>query len=129
MGVGALASWQVSARYALALMFLFTSAAHFTKMKHDLARMVPQKFPRPLALVYFTGVCEILGAVGILLPAIRSLAGACLILLLLVIFPANWKAAREGIPLAGKRPTPLWLRAPMQVLFLVLTWWVTQPTL
>lgn len=129
MGVGAFASWQESARYAVALMFLFASTAHFTKMKYDLARMVPRKLPRPLALVYFTGVSEIVGGAGILLPAFRRSAGACLILLLLAIFPANWKAAREGIPLGGKSPTPLWLRAPMQVLFLVLTWWVTQPRL
>ena len=127
MGIAAFATWQLSARYALALMFLFTSTAHFTKMKHDLARMVPRLFPQALALVYITGVCEILGAIGILFERSRSLAGACLILLLLALFPANWKAASEGLPLRGKPATPLWLRAPMQVLFLVLTWWVTRP--
>ena len=47
-GVRALASWQDSARYALVLMFVFTATAHFNKMKHDLARMIPAYFPRPL---------------------------------------------------------------------------------
>jgi hypothetical protein len=54
LGVGALATWQHSACYALVVMFVFTGIAHFNKMKHDLARMVPAMFPRPFLLVYFT---------------------------------------------------------------------------
>ena len=49
-GVHALASWQGSARYALIVMFIFTATAHFNKMKHDLARVIPPYFPRPLLL-------------------------------------------------------------------------------
>ncbi len=127
MGVQAFATWVSSARYALALMFLFTSTAHFTKMKHDLARMVPRVFPQPLVLIYLTGVCEVLGAVGILLPKVRNVAGLCLDLFLLAVFPANWKAAREGILLRGKPATALWLRVPLQVFHLLLTWWATRP--
>jgi hypothetical protein len=40
-GVHDLASWRDSARYALVVMFVFTASAHFNKMKHDLARMIP----------------------------------------------------------------------------------------
>jgi len=46
-GVHVLASWQHSARYALAVMFVFTATAHFNNMKHDLAQMIPSYFPRP----------------------------------------------------------------------------------
>jgi len=46
-GVHALASWQDSARYALVVMFIFTATAHFNKMKHDLARMIPNIFLVP----------------------------------------------------------------------------------
>ena len=35
-GVNVFASWQHSALYALAVMFVFTATAHFNKMKHDL---------------------------------------------------------------------------------------------
>jgi len=45
-GVHALGSWQDSARYALFVMFIFTATAHFNKMKHDLAQMIPAYFPR-----------------------------------------------------------------------------------
>ena len=96
LGVGALATWQHSACYALALMFVFTGIAHFNRLKHDLARMVPDVFPRPMLLIYLTGVLEFMGAVGLLLPRFRSLAGICLIALLIVMFPANVNAALEG---------------------------------
>jgi len=66
-GVHALASWQDSARYALGVMFIFTAMAHFNKMKHDLARMIPAYFQRPLLLVHITGVLELLGAAGLML--------------------------------------------------------------
>jgi len=126
LGVGALATWQHSACYALALMFVFTGIAHFNRLKHDLARMVPDVFPRPMLLIYLTGVLEFMGAVGLLLPRFRSLAGICLIALLIVLFPANVTAALKGTTLAGKPATPLWLRAPMQLLFIGLLWWATR---
>ncbi len=36
------------------------------------------------------------------------------------MFPANVRAARTGVTLHGKPATALWLRAPMQFLFIVL---------
>jgi uncharacterized membrane protein len=96
LGVHTLATWQDSARYALALMFVFTAVAHFNAMKYDLARMIPSSFPRPLMIVYFTGVLELLGAVGLLVPRFRSLAEICLIALLVGMFSANVNAALKG---------------------------------
>jgi len=123
LGVAALSSWHGSAPYALAVMFVFTGLAHFNKMRHDLAAMVPQALPRPMAIVYITGGLEFLGAAGLLLPRFRSLAALCLIVLLLAMFPANVKAALQNLTLRGKSATALWLRAPMQILFIGLLWW------
>jgi len=127
LGVSVFNDWMAATRFALATMFLFTSVGHFNKLRHDLARMMPSIFPNPMALVYFTGVCEIVGAIGMLLPQTRSLAGLCLFVLLLAILPANIKAARDGVTLAGRPATVLWLRIPAQILFLVLVSWSTQP--
>lgn len=126
-GVSVFTTWIACTRYALAVMFLFTSTAHFTKMRHDLARMMPKAFANPMAMVYFTGVCEILGAIGILIPRTRSLAGLCLLIFLVGGRPANIKAAFESLTVGGRPATALWLRVPMQVLFLVLISWSTQP--
>jgi len=126
VGVEALTSWQYSAVYALAVMFVFTSTAHFNKMKHDLAQMIPSYFPQPLMIVYITGVLELLGAAGLVFPQFRRLAGICLIALLIGMFIANLNAAYKSVTLRGKPPTPLWLRTPMQVLFIALLWWSTR---
>lgn len=122
-GVSAMDSWRDAARYALVVMFIFTATAHFNKMKYDLARMIPPVFPNPLFLVYVTGVLELMGALGLALPQFQRLAGVCLILLLVGMFVANVHAARMGIALRGKPATPLWLRTPMQILFIALLWW------
>lgn len=123
LGASHLATWALSARYALVVMFVFTGISHFAKMKYDLARMVPNAFRRPLTIIYITGVLELLGAVGLLLPEFRKIAAFCLIALLLAIFPANIKAARRKLKVGGREATALWLRAPMQLLFIGLLWW------
>ncbi|HZF58570.1 MAG TPA: hypothetical protein VEZ19_08855 [Rubrobacter sp.] len=69
---------------------------------------------------------EVLGAVGLLVPATRSFAGIGLILLLVAMFPANVAAARRQVPLRGKPPTPLPLRLFLQLVFIGTTWWATQ---
>ncbi len=123
-GVDPFSTWQVSATWALAVMFLFTASAHFTRTKQDLIAMVPKAFLSPRFLVYFTGVLEVLGAVGLLIPVTRIFAGLGLVLLLVAMFPANVNAARKGIQLREKLPTPLWLRGPMQLLFIGMALWV-----
>jgi|SRR5208283_742142 len=124
-GVTTLGTWHDSVRYALALMFLFTGVAHFNKMRHDLARMIPSFFPQPMLIIYLTGVCEFMGAAGLLIQRFRSLAGICLILLLAGMFTANINAALKGVTLDGRPATALWLRTPVQILFIGLIWWGT----
>jgi uncharacterized membrane protein len=126
LGVPALDSWPAATRVGLAALFLFTAIAHFNRMRADLVRMVPPALPFPEHLVTFTGVCEALGAIGILVPATRRLAGLGLVLLLIALFPANASAAKRGLTLGGKPVTPLRLRIPMQIVFIALTWWATQ---
>lgn len=122
-GVSAFGSWHDSCRFALAAMFVFTGISHFAKTRHDMARMVPKRFPHPMLMVYLTGVFELLGAAGLIVPLTRIAASAALIVMLLCLFPANIRAACEGITIAGRRATPLLWRTPMQVLFIGLLWW------
>jgi len=46
--------------------------------------------------------------------------------LLVGMFVANVNAAQRGVTLRGKPVTPLWRRAPMQMLFIALLWWSTR---
>lgn len=93
-GIPAFVTWQASTRDALSLILVFTGVCHFTFMKEDFVRMMPPSIPWPRAVVYFTGACEIAGAVGLLLPEFRRAAAYALIAFFLAVLPANIHAAR-----------------------------------
>lgn len=126
LGVAYLNSWFVAARCGLSTMLLFTASAHFTRTGEDMVRMMPPSIPWPRVVVYFTGLCEAAGAIGLLIPFTRRAAGIALISFFVVVFPANVRAARTHVTLRGRPATALWLRAPMQVLFIFLAWWVSR---
>ena len=42
---------------------------------------------------------------------------------MVAMFPANVNAIVNEIPLGGNAPTPLWVRAPMQLLYIGMVWW------
>jgi uncharacterized membrane protein len=104
-------------------MFGFTAAAHFNSMRADMVRMVPPAVPNPEFMVTFTGICEILGAVGLLIPRTRRVAAVALIVFLVAVLPANIQAALSGVTLRGAPPTPLIPRIVLQLLFIALIWW------
>ncbi|MFB7717142.1 DoxX family protein [Nocardia sp. NPDC056100] len=109
-------SWPHSTALGLAAMFALTASAHFIQPKRDgLIAMVPTMFPNAAAMVTLTGVLEIAGAVGLLLPPFPRIAAVALFLLLLIMFPANVRAAREDV---GVKTMPLPLRTVVQVIFL-----------
>jgi uncharacterized membrane protein len=117
--------WWTSLRVALAGMFLLTASAHWGKRRADLIRMVPDVFPRPDLLVTLTGILEILGALGLLLAGTARLAGFGLSLLLLCLFPANVRAARDKMTIGGTPVPPLLPRTVLQILFIAATLAVT----
>ena len=117
-GVGALAETSLPLRIAVALMFLLTASAHWGSKRADLVRMVPAWFPRPEMAVTLTGLLEIAGAVGILIPATAPYAAVGLAMLLVAMFPANVHAARAKLSIGGRPVTPLLPRSAMQGLFL-----------
>lgn len=118
LGVDALDGWHPALRFGLALMFLLTGIAHFgLGRRAALIAMVPPRLPRPDLLVTITGVLELAGAAGLLLPATARLAAGCLALLMVAMFPANVSAARRAVALGGRPPTPLPLRTVLQVIF------------
>jgi uncharacterized membrane protein len=114
-------------RFALAIMFLFTGASHFLpNTRPDLVRMVPPMLPFPEHLVTLTGVLELAGAVGLLIPSLASLAAYCLMALLVAMFPANAYAALAGLEIAGQAASPLIWRLPLQLFWIGALWWVAR---
>ncbi|MBM7554504.1 DoxX family protein [Thalassobacillus pellis] len=109
--------WQTSLRLALALMLFFTAMAHWGKRRSTLISMVPASLPNPPLVVTITGVLEIIGAIGLLLPATSRIASICLALLLMMMFPANIRAAKLGVKMKEKRVTSILPRTILQGIF------------
>lgn len=92
---------QLVLRLALAAVFATMGVLHFVpKVARGMRAMVPPPLRRPgwpAALVAITGVCELLGAAGLLVPwdGVRLAAGICLVVFLAAVFPANAYAARD----------------------------------
>jgi uncharacterized membrane protein len=123
IGWRALDDWQIAVRVGLAVMFVFTGLAHFTRTRVDLVRMVPPELPNPALLVTVTGIAELAGAIGLLVPALAPWAAYALIALLLAMFPANLYASTIGHRIAGRPHTRLALRLPLQLLWIALLGW------
>lgn len=118
LGVGALDGWHPALRVGLAGMFVLTGLAHFAgRRRADLIAMVPPALPHPGLLVTITGVLELAGAAGLLVPATAGAAGAALALLMVAMFPANVSAARRRLTLGGRPVTSLPARTALQVVF------------
>ncbi|MCV7377592.1 hypothetical protein BST11_02915 [Mycobacterium alsense] len=118
LGVGYVNSWTAAIAVGLAAMFLVTGLAHFAPaLRRDLIAIVPPRLPAPGYLVTITGLLELLGAVGLLIPATRVAAAVCLLLLMLAMFPANVYAARMPDP-PKSMTTRLPVRTAIEVVFL-----------
>src|SRR5436305_1857997 len=76
-------------RRALAVFFLAAGANHFAMPRAYQAIVPPSLSRRARELVIVSGVAEIAGGLGVLMPATRRLAGAGLVALLAAVFPAN----------------------------------------
>lgn len=114
-------------RFALAIMFLFTATTHYLPAtRPDLVRMVPPMLPFPEHLVTLTGILELAGAIGLLIPRTTSLAAYCLAVLLVAMFPANAYAAFAGVDFMGREASPLIWRLPLQLLWIAALVWVAR---
>jgi uncharacterized membrane protein len=109
-----------TSRALVASLFFITGTLHFA-LTGFFARIVPPQLPDPILLVQVSGICELLGAAGLLIPPVRAAAVYGLIALLVAVLPANIYMAidsRDFHTLAP--PEILWLRLPLQ--FAIIAW-------
>ena len=116
-------------RIVIAVVFIGMGINHFVPTSaRVMATMIPptlrrEGLLRPRNLVYLTGVCEIAGGIGLLVPQTRLAAGIALVVFLAAVFPANAYAAahRERF---GTLAIPFWPRLAGQVVLAALIVWV-----
>jgi len=117
---------QTLKRVGLVVVFLWFFVGgyfHFAATDVEM-RIVPQFIPWPRAAVLASGVFELLGAMGILIPATRRAAGVGLFLLTIAVTPANVYMLQH----AELFSVPRWaliVRLPFQAALLALIIWST----
>jgi uncharacterized membrane protein len=116
---------QATFRWLAAVFFIIAGAMHFVRPV-PYRQIIPPAFPMPALLVAISGVCEIAGGAGLLIPRLRRSASIGLILLLIAVFPANIYMALhpDAIPGLHVPSALLWLRLPMQFVLIAWVWWV-----
>jgi uncharacterized membrane protein len=119
---------RITVRVLLAALFLVAGTVHLRQPGLFL-QVMPPAIPFPKACILISGVCELLGGVGLLIPlrAIQLLTGWGLTLLLIAVFPANIYMAVDNVRVNGHVIPAwlLWLRLPFQPLLMAGVVWVT----
>lgn len=115
-----------SGNLAMCLMLCFTAAGHF-KFSQGMMMMIPGFIPFKQQIVFLSGITEIMLGAALLMPAARPVAGVILILLFLLLLPANIYAAYRHIHLEkaslnGPGLAYLLFRVPLQLFFIGWVW-------
>lgn len=121
-----LGRWRVAGLVVVFLWFFVGGIAHFALTQAEV-RIVPPYIPFPLAAVLASGVCELLGAIGLLWRASRRLAGAGLFLLTIAVTPVHITMLQHATQYPAIPYWALVLRLPLQALLLALIAWSTSP--
>ena len=108
----------------MSLMYIFIGTKHFTDPQYFINITPPQIYYKSFA-VYFTGVLEILGGALILNKRTRKFGAYTLIILLIIVFPANIYLYVSEVPqnLMGISKTQALVRMPFQAPLIILAYW------
>jgi uncharacterized membrane protein len=105
----------------IAAFFFIGGVAHFV-FTDVFVRIMPNYLGYQKELVLISGLFELLGAIGILFPSTRLLAGYGLIVLIIAVFPANINMAIHPQDYKSIPELLLWLRLPLQFFFVWFVW-------
>jgi uncharacterized membrane protein len=90
--------------YVMGVFYAAAGVMHFVAPK-VYARVVPPRFPRPVTLVYLSGIAEIVLGIGVMIRRTHQRSAWGLIALLLAVFPANVHMATSDV---ATDATPDW---------------------
>jgi uncharacterized membrane protein len=108
-------------RWLLALIYLAAGVIHI-RSPGGFVAITPDWVPSPHAVVFWTGVAEIAGAIGLMIPRLRRAAGIGLALYALCVWPANFNHALNDIAIGGNR-LPWAYHGPRLMLQPLIIWW------
>jgi uncharacterized membrane protein len=106
--------------------FIAAGLNHFLSPRFYEAMVPPSLQDERKRIVQVSGVAELLGGLGVLIPSTRRLSGAGLIALLAAVFPANLYMAREPERFKKVPRWALYARLPLQPLMMLWAWRATR---
>ena len=110
-------------RSVVSALFITSGFAHFTRTDFFISIMPPM-IPYPYFWVYFTGICEIVGAIGLWFASWSVAAAWGLIFLCIGVFPANLYMAMMPERFSQFSITALYMRLPMQLVLIYVLFWL-----
>lgn len=113
-------------KYVLSVFFVAAGLNHFIDPAFYL-KIMPPYLPWHLFLVYLSGFFEVALGLLLLLPAFTRPAAWGLIALLIAVVPANIQMAINPQLYPEISPLALWLRLPLQAVFVAWAFWYTRP--
>ena len=113
-------------RLLLSLFWVGAGVNHFVNPRFYEAIVPPSLKDEAAGVVKWSGVAEIVGGVGVLLPATRRISGIWLIGVLAAVFPANIYMAREPEHFKQVPRWALYARLPLQPLCMLWAWKATR---
>ncbi len=111
-------------KWLLGILFVLAGTSHFL-FSDFFIRIMPPYLPWHRELVYLSGLFEIALGVLLLIPKCTTLAAWGLIALLIAVFPANVHMAMNPSLYPDIPPLALWLRLPLQGVFIAWAYWFT----
>lgn len=112
-------------RLLLGVGFVAAGIMHFVATTTYM-RIVPPILPDPRLLVEVSGVAEVMGGAGVLLPQTQRAAAWGLVALLLAVWPANISMAMQHAQWPQLPEWLLWARVPLQIPLLIWAWSYTR---
>ena len=108
--------------YAMAAMYIFAGLMHFIKPRAYL-RIMPSYLPNHRAMVFWSGVAEVVLGAGLCFPVTKNIAIYGIILMLTVFFLVHFYMLSGEKATAGMPKWILILRIPMQFGLIYWAYW------
>lgn len=108
----------------MAVLYVIAGSLHFLKPRMYLGIMPPH-IPYPHAVVFLSGIAEMVCGLLLLIPTGRVYGAWAIIVLLIAIFPANIYMSQQGGAKYGTKNWILLARLPLQLVLIAWAYWYT----
>ena len=113
---------KIAGIYAMAIMYVFAGLTHFVKPKIYM-RVMPEYLPNHKALVFWSGIAEIVLRIGLCIPVLKVISIYGIIVMLIVFLMVHFYMLSGKKASAGVPNWLLILRIPLQFGLMYWAWW------